>query len=436
MPQRNHSYSPEAQAILGKMPSWIVRWGVTVIAAIFVGILVGCYFIKYPDLVEAPVTITTQNPPSDLAARYAGLLDTVCVANGQQVRQGQLLMLLSTPTDYGDVTDLEQHLGASQSAAFSQMAAAEWLDRKYTLGELQATFAQFQQKCMDFRHYLSTDNIARKKQLLAEQIAKNEQYYARLEQQYKLLRKDLQYEAANQRRDSLLLHEAVISEADYQTTARNLISKQNAKAGFEATMTSTELNIIQTKQQLIELSLQQDNELATYERDLNQLRQQLLAQIAQWREQYVVTSPADGRVSLASYWSKHQRVNVGDVLASVVPDGPTEVVGRMQVPSAGFGKVAAGQTVNVKLNGYPYMEFGVLKGTIRSISAVPETIQTQQGNAIAYVAEVVFPAGLTTSYKRDLPMIQQMDGTGEIITEDMRLISRFFQPIVSLFKNR
>ena len=33
-------------------------------------------------------------------------------------------------------------------------------------------------------------------------------------------------------------------------------------------------------------------------------------------------------------------------------------------------------------------------------------------------------------------MIQQMDGTAEIITEDMRLISRFVQPIVSLFKNR
>ncbi len=186
MPQRNHSYSPEAQAILGKMPSWIVRWGVTVIAAIFVGILVGCYFIKYPDLVEAPVTITTQNPPSDLAARYAGLLDTVCVANGQQVRQGQLLMLLSTSTDYGDVTAVEQHLGASQSAAFSQMAAAEWLDRKYTLGELQATFAQFQQKCMDLRHYLSTDNIARKKQLLAEQIAKRGYYYELVKNQLEL----------------------------------------------------------------------------------------------------------------------------------------------------------------------------------------------------------------------------------------------------------
>ncbi len=43
---------------------------------------------------------------------------------------------------------------------------------------------------------------------------------------------------------------------------------------------------------------------------------------------------------------------------------------------------------------------------------------------------------MTTTYKRELPMIQQMDGTAEIITDDMRLIERFVQPVVSLFKNR
>ena len=141
-------------------------------------------------------------------------------------------------------------------------------------------------------------------------------------------------------------------------------------------------------------------------------------------------------MTLVSYWSENQHVGVGDKLASIVPDGKTEVIGRMQVPTAGFGKVKVGQPVNVKLNGYPYMEFGVLKGQIRSLSAVPEQMQSQTGTMTVYIAAVVFPDGMRTSYKKELPMIQQMDGTAEIITEDMRLISRFVQPIVSLFKNR
>lgn len=150
----------------------------------------------------------------------------------------------------------------------------------------------------------------------------------------------------------------------------------------------------------------------------------------------MLEAPATGRVTLVSYWSENQHVAVGDKLASIIPDGDTEVIGRMQVPTAGFGKVQVGQTVNVKLNGYPYMEFGVLRGTIRTLSAVPEQVQAQGVSTAAYIAEVVFRDGMLTSYKKELPMIQQMDGTGEIITEDMRLISRFVQPIVSLFKNR
>ena len=46
MPQREHFYSEEAQAILGKAPSWVVRWGITVLSVILALIVLGCYVIK------------------------------------------------------------------------------------------------------------------------------------------------------------------------------------------------------------------------------------------------------------------------------------------------------------------------------------------------------------------------------------------------------
>ncbi|WP_302431943.1 HlyD family secretion protein [uncultured Alistipes sp.] len=432
MPQRDSFYSDEAQEIIGSVPSWVVRWGITVVFVIFAGIVAGCYFIKYPQIVTAPITITTVNPPADLAARYDGLLDTVCVSNGDTVRQGQLLALFATPARYDDISAIERSLQGSCAEPLSALVRSEWLDETYTLGDLQSTWAEFLRQCLDYRHYLDIDYIGRKKQLLAAQIDKNAEYYDRLQTQKRLLLKDLDYGRRTLERDSLLLSEAVISSADYEATAQGFLSKQNSKAGFDATLTSTELTILQTRQQIVELSVQEENEKAEYEHALDQLRQQLLAGIAQWKEQYAVIAPAGGRVSLQSYWSRGQHVSVGSILASIVPEGKTEVLGRMQVPSSGFGKVKQGQAVNVKLNGFPYMEFGVLKGTIRSISAVP--VQTAAG--VAYTVEVVFPGELTTTYKKELPLIQQMDGTGEIITEDMRLIEQFIRPVVSLFKNR
>lgn len=436
MPHREHQYSTEAQEILGRIPSWIVRWGVTVIFGIFAGILIGCYFIKYPDTIQAPVVITTINPPADLVSRYDGLIDTIYVEDGQTVVSGTLVATLRNAADWRDVQRVSEYLRSAETRSCPELIAETWLNADYTLGELQSSFADLQSKCRDYRHYLDVDMIGRKQQLLREQIAKNREYYAKLQRQHVLLTRDLDYQRTIHNRDSLLYEENVISAADFEGSSQSLLAKQNSAAGFDATLTSTELQIIQNEQQLIELALQRENETAEYERSIIQSRQQLIAQIAQWKQQYVLEAPAAGKVTLISFWSENQHVGVGNKLASIVPDGTTEVIGRMQVPTAGFGKVKKGQAVNVKLNGYPYMEFGVLKGTIRSISAVPEQMQAQSVQTAVYIAEVVFPEGMLTSYKKELPLIQQMDGTAEIITEDMRLISRFVQPIVSLFKNR
>lgn len=94
-------------------------------------------------------------------------------------------------------------------------------------------------------------------------------------------------------------------------------------------------------------------------------------------------------------------------------------------------KVREGQRVIVRLNGYPYMEFGVLSGIVSSISSVPE--QSERG--LVYTITVNFPDGMETTYHRTLPFVQQMDGQAEIVTEDMRLIEQFIRPIRSLFVN-
>lgn len=237
-------------------------------------------------------------------------------------------------------------------------------------------------------------------------------------------------------RDSILYAENVISSADFESSSQNLIQKQNIQSGFNATLSSTELQIIQLEQQLVELNIQQENETSEFERLLTQSYQQLLAEIAKWRQTYTLAAPTSGHITFVSYWNENQHIKIGAKLASIIPQSDAQVIGRVQIPSAGFGKVKVGQKANIKLNGYPYMEFGVLKGEIQSLSAVPEQVQTANGNTIVYMAEISFPEGLKTSYGKELPMIQQMDGTAEVITEDMHLISRFFNPIVSLFKNR
>ena len=79
------------------------------------------------------------------------------------------------------------------------------------------------------------------------------------------------------------------------------------------------------------------------------------------------------------------------------------------------------------------MEYGILKGEISRISSVPEH---DQDGGISYSVEVIFPNGLVSTYGQQFPLIQDMDGKAEIITQDMRLIQQLLSPIKSLFRNK
>ena len=95
-----------------------------------------------------------------------------------------------------------------------------------------------------------------------------------------------------------------------------------------------------------------------------------------------------------------------------------------------------GQKVIVKLNGFPYMEYGALVGEVRVISAVPEMLSSlNDGATQGYAIDISFPNGLVTTYNKGLPLIQQMDGTADIVLKDKRLIEYFIEPIISVLNN-
>ena len=426
MPQENRFHSEEAQDILGKIPSWIVRYGVTAIFTIFIGIVVACYFIKYPETIIAPIVITTQNAPIDVYSRDNGLLETIVATNNQIVQKGDLLAVIANSADYKSVGLIDKNLTNSVNLASEELIGQDWIYNEYNVGEVQNSFSVFRQECQKYRQYLAIRFIERKRELIAEQIAQNEIYFGQLESQNRILAIDIDYEIISFSRDSVIFSRKLISQQEYENSIRKLLQKRNSKIAFESQITNTELTIIQLKQQLIELSMQQDNEMAQYNQTISLSRQQLLAQIDAWKLRYVIIAPTNGKISFLKQWNINQHINLAEKFVTIVPKGESQIVGRMNIPQNGFGKVRDGQMVNIKLNGYPYMEFGILRGRINYISSIPD-------EKTGYMAEVIFENGLVSSYQKKLPLIQQMDGTAEIITKDKRLITRFIDPIIALF---
>ncbi len=105
-------------------------------------------------------------------------------------------------------------------------------------------------------------------------------------------------------------------------------------------------------------------------------------------------------------------------------------MGRAEVPIMGAGKVAPGQKVNIKLDNFPHLEYGLLEGKVVNISKVPVT--TEKGSY--YTVEVDLVNDMITNYNKELLFSQEMQGNAEIITKDRRMIQRLIEPLVSRYR--
>jgi len=103
-------YSDEVQEIMGRIPGWVVRWGISVIFGIFVLLLGVTYFFRYPKVVTASIVLTTTNPPTDLIARSTGKVEHIFVENGRSVLPDELIAVLFNTADYRSVLRLEEVL--------------------------------------------------------------------------------------------------------------------------------------------------------------------------------------------------------------------------------------------------------------------------------------------------------------------------------------
>jgi len=77
------------------------------------------------------------------------------------------------------------------------------------------------------------------------------------------------------------------------------------------------------------------------------------------------------------------------------------------------------------------MEFGMVRVQIKNISLVPVSVENNQK---AYMLKVVFPDKLKTNYGKALTFSQEMTGSTEIITDDLRLLDKFLNPIRAVIK--
>ena len=160
--------------------------------------------------------------------------------------------------------------------------------------------------------------------------------------------------------------------------------------------------------------------------------QSLSNKLKEWEHAFVLKAPVSGQIVFGEHRTVNQYVRSGDNVFTVVPDETGKISGRILAPAIGLGKIEPGQQVNIKVDNYPFMEYGILSGSVLSISKIP--VVSEQGTF--YPVNVDLPDKLVTNYNRELSYSLQMQGNAEIIIQNRRVIELLIEPLSSMFKGR
>src|SRR4051812_21337017 len=98
----------EVQDIIGQTPSWLIRRGNAVVGSLALLLLAGGWFIRYPDIVSAPVVITTSNPPVKIVALANGRITGLEARDGEAVEENRIIAVIDNPARTKDMLYLKE----------------------------------------------------------------------------------------------------------------------------------------------------------------------------------------------------------------------------------------------------------------------------------------------------------------------------------------
>jgi multidrug resistance efflux pump len=416
----------EVNELLTAIPSWMIRWGITTVFILLLVILSLSFFIKYPDKLTAQSVITTINPPVTLVAKSTGKIFKLNARNSQQVRQGDVLMVIENAANYRDVLNVMHSVDLLQKNIHSKVLPEIQSYDSLNLGDLTPAYLAYVKSYNDYKLQLDVRPQEKEIELLNLQLEEYQGLQTKYQTQENIYREEFELIEKDYQRFKTLFSGNFISAKEFEDKKREYLSAKRNYEGMKITKINNKLTISNLEKNKLQLQMQAYQELEKFKQGLNQSIQTLKSQIETWEQTYLLKAPIDGTVSLFSFWTVNQNIRQGDEVLSVVPIEKQEMIAKLTLPLQNSGKLKVGQKVNIKLNNYQFQEYGMLKGKVKAISDVP------QKNA--YAIEVALPNELTTTYNKHLDYKEEMQGVADIITEDLSVFERVFQQFRKILK--
>lgn len=419
--------SDEVQEIMSHPPSWMIRWGITLIFVLLLLFIFLSWLIKYPEAIKGTTTLTTAEPPIKLVAKSAGEIEFLQYKENTVIEQGQVIATIKSTLSDSAREFLSLELTQIRQAYTSNsLEKLQLVSTNLVFGDVQSNFSALTTALKNYQYLINEDNtafnIANVSKQIGNQKALQQFISKQLKSSYKLLNN-----AENKfKSDKTLFEKGVISQTDFFERERTHETAINEINNLEKSKISTAISITDLEKQLNDLKF-------TFEQKRKALLLEIETQLSTienslqtWTRTYQLTAPINGKLSYLQVLSENQFIESGKALFAIIPSNQSYIA-QLKIPKSGYGKVKTGQKVMLKIDNFPAHEYGQLIGNVKSISLI--------ANEENYMVKVALTNGLKTTYNKELNYTPEMGGTAEIITEDLRITDRIFNQFRKIFDN-
>jgi HlyD family secretion protein len=406
-------------------PKWWMRWGILFIFVIISLIFILAYIVRYPDTLACEIKLTTNKPSITFPLTQGTQIEKILIKNNSNVMLNNNILVLKNNANYIDVLLLEKEL---KKFIF---------DREFII----KFFEQFLSKNLQIGSVIENDWIAFSNELLIYyKIEKLKSYQVQIQflhdeiaKQYQLkrlyislIKNDIKQKEINDKRieiDSFLYSQKVTSKVDYYNSKQFYFNKQSELEQNNIVLTRINLEITKLENAKKNFSNTENQSLISQQLSIRKALNKLQSSIEAWKRQFLIVSPINGKVSFLQNLEEGNFF-AGNVL-TIVPHS-VDFYAKINIPINGAGKMKKGQRVIIKLNDYPYREYGTLEGKLVDYFSVADDK--------IYVGKVSLLKNNLTHSKVNIK--ENMKGVGEIITNDRSLLERVFENILYVFNKR
>ncbi|MEM7772352.1 MAG: HlyD family type I secretion periplasmic adaptor subunit [Cyanobacteria bacterium P01_A01_bin.37] len=415
-----------------ELPPLYTRLLAGVLSSVVVGAIVWAYASKIDEVAVAQGELIPAAQIRPVRALEGGVIGEIRVEEGDEVEQGDVLIVQDPALTQADVDRL------SASAELIQQDITR-LEAELNGGLASGTPLQDQliaARLSEFttRQQAADAEVARQAAALDESQARLTQLQASLPNVRALL------ENARDREENLReLVEGAVARFDY-LEARDRLTEAEERLGSTEQQILVQQQAIRQAEQAYQVALQERDRLSS-EREseiltqLNQRQEELtnlqgqLNQATIRADGQLITAPISGRVYNLQATLAEKTIEPGEELLSILPSD-NQLLLEVRVLNRDIGFIREGMRAKVKIATFPFQEFGTIDGIVMQIS--PNAIVDEQLGPV-FLTQIELNRSSMPLRGQEVALVPGMAATGEIVTRQKSVLTFMLEPVTRRF---